>query len=189
MGIILDKFPMVAKAVPGGHVVLTTTDYFIDLGRKYSVWPLTFGLAFWAGVLRVQVVRRGTVKARDIALGQPGWPEQATKVINAYHNQLELPFLYYLLIVMVMVVSPATPGVVLLSWLFVISRLFHALIHVTTNNVSRRFFVFLAGSVLFFSVNVLGIDRRFIPARAGNTRPNRRGQGYIAVHPRACGEH
>ena len=109
---------------------------------------LTFGLAFWAGVLRVQVVRRGTVKARDIALGQPGWPEQATKVINAYHNQLELPFLYYLLIVLVMVVSPATPGMVLLSWLFVISRLFHALIHVTTNNVSRRFFVFLAGAVI-----------------------------------------
>ena len=109
---------------------------------------LTFGLAYWAGVLRVQVVRSGTVKARDIALGQPGWPEQATKVINAYHNQLELPFLYYLLIVMVMVVSPATPGMVLLSWLFVISRLFHALIHVTTNNVSRRFFVFLAGAVI-----------------------------------------
>ena len=109
---------------------------------------LTFGLAYWAGVLRVQVVRSGTVKARDIALGQPGWPEQATKVINAYHNQLELPFLYYLLIVLVMVVSPATPGMVLLSWLFVISRLFHALIHVTTNNVSRRFFVFLAGAVI-----------------------------------------
>ena len=36
----------------------------------------------------------------------------------------------------------------LLSWLFVISRLFHALIHVTTNNVSRRFFVFLAGAVI-----------------------------------------
>ena len=109
---------------------------------------LTFGLGFWAGVLRVQLVRSGTVQARDIALGQPGWPEQATKVINAYHNQLELPFLYYLLIVLVLVVSPATPGMVLLSWLFVISRLFHALIHVTTNNVSRRFFVFLAGVAL-----------------------------------------
>jgi hypothetical protein len=122
---------------------------------------LTFGLIFWAGVLRVQAVRSGTVKAGDIALGQPGWPEQATKVINAYHNQLELPCLYYLLIVLVLVVAPATPGMVLLSWLFVISRLFHALIHVTTNNVSRRFFVFLAGAAvltlmwLIFAATVL----------------------------------
>ncbi|MDD5657097.1 MAG: NADH-quinone oxidoreductase subunit B [Elusimicrobia bacterium] len=36
---------MIARPIPGGQVLLTTADYFIDLGRKYSVWPLTFGLA------------------------------------------------------------------------------------------------------------------------------------------------
>ena len=106
---------------------------------------LTLGLIFWGGALRVQAIRSGSTKVHDIALGQPGWPEQATKVINAYHNQLQLPVLYYLLIALVLLVAPATPGMVLLSWLFVLSRLFHALIHVTTNNVPRRFFVFLAG--------------------------------------------
>ena len=106
---------------------------------------LTLGLIFWGGALRVQAIRSGTTKVHDIALGQSGWPEQATKVINAYHNQLQLPVLYYLLIALVLLVAPATPGMVVLSWLFVLSRLFHALIHVTTNNVPRRFFVFLAG--------------------------------------------
>jgi len=106
---------------------------------------LTLGLIFWGGALRVQAIRSGSTNVHDIALGQPGWPEQATKVINAYHNQLQLPVLYYLLIALVLLVAPATPGMVVLSWLFVLSRLFHALIHVTTNNVPRRFFVFLAG--------------------------------------------
>ena len=106
---------------------------------------LTLGLIFWGGALRVQAIRSGTTKVHDIALGQSSWPEQATKVINAYHNQLQLPVLYYLLIALVLLVAPATPGMVVLSWLFVLSRLFHALIHVTTNNVPRRFFVFLAG--------------------------------------------
>jgi hypothetical protein len=106
---------------------------------------LTLGLIFWGGALRVQAIRSGSTNVHDIALGQPGWPEQATKVINAYHNQLQLPVLYYLLIALVLLVAPATPGMVVLSWAFVLSRLFHALIHVTTNNVPRRFFVFLAG--------------------------------------------
>jgi hypothetical protein len=109
---------------------------------------LTLGLIFWGGILRVQSIRAGSVHLRDIALRQPGWPEQTTKVMNAYENQLQLPLLYYVLIVLVMVVAPATPFMVLLSWLFVLTRLAHALIHVTTNNVPRRFFVFLAGVVI-----------------------------------------
>ena len=34
---------------------------------------------------------------------------------------------------------------VVLSWLFVASRFTHALVHVTTNNVPRRFFAYVAG--------------------------------------------
>lgn len=109
---------------------------------------LTLGLIFWGGTLRVRAIRSGVTKVHDIALGQPAWPEQVTKVINAYHNQLQLPVLYYLLVALVLLVAPATPGMVVLSWLFVLSRLFHALIHVTTNNVPRRFFVFLAGAAI-----------------------------------------
>jgi hypothetical protein len=106
---------------------------------------LTLGLIFWGGTLRVQAIRSGVIKVHDIALGQPAWPEQTTKIVNAYHNQFQLPVLYYVLIALVLLVAPGTPGMVALSWLFVLSRLFHALIHVTTNNVPRRFFVFLAG--------------------------------------------
>src|SRR5436853_636480 len=35
---------------------------------------LTFVLMFWMGGVRTAAVRRGDVKMRDIALGQPGWP-------------------------------------------------------------------------------------------------------------------
>lgn len=106
---------------------------------------LTVALVFWSGVLRLQAVRHGVTQIHDIALGQPGWPEQATKVTNAYHQQLELPVLYFVLVALVLLVAPATPGMVVLSWLFVISRVLDGLLHVTTNNVPRRFFVFLSG--------------------------------------------
>ncbi len=106
---------------------------------------LTFGLLFWMGALRIRSVSGGAVQIREIALGEPGWPQQATKVANAYHNQLQLPVLFYLLIVLVLLVAPGTPWMVSLSWLFVATRLVHTLIQVTTNNVPRRFFAFTAG--------------------------------------------
>ena len=44
MGIIVDKLPGLA-GLPGGGVFLTSSDYLIDLSRKASLWPMTFGLA------------------------------------------------------------------------------------------------------------------------------------------------
>ncbi len=36
---------------------------------------------------------------------------------------------------------------VVLSWIFVLSRLVHAFIHTTSNRVSRRFFAFTVGTL------------------------------------------
>ena len=106
---------------------------------------LTFGLLIWMGTLRVQAVRDGTLHVRDIALGQPSWPERITQVQNAYQNQFELPVLFYVLVALALISGRATATFIVLSWLFVVLRLFHALIHTTTNNVPRRFFVYTAG--------------------------------------------
>ncbi len=110
---------------------------------------LTFALLIWMGALRIRQVNGGLVQIRDIALGEPsGWPEDSRQAANAFRNQFELPVLYYLLVVLVLVVAPATPGMALLSWLFVATRILHALVHVTTNNVPRRFFTYTAGLVI-----------------------------------------
>jgi NADH-quinone oxidoreductase subunit B len=41
----LEKLPGIALNMPGGKVVISTVDYFVNWARKSSVWPLTFGLA------------------------------------------------------------------------------------------------------------------------------------------------
>ncbi len=116
---------------------------------------LTFGLLFWAGSLRVAAVRGGTVRMRDVALREPLWPRRVTQVTNAYQNQLELPVLFYLLVVIAFFTAHMTATLVVLSWLFVLSRLFHAVIHVTTNELRRRFFVFTAGAMILLLMWVL----------------------------------
>jgi hypothetical protein len=116
---------------------------------------LTFALLFWAGSMRVNAVRSGAVKMRDVALRQPNWPPRAMQITNAYQNQLELPVLFYLLVTIAFFTAHMTATLVDLSWLFVLSRLLHALIHVTTNEVRRRFFVFAAGAMILLLMWVL----------------------------------
>lgn len=106
---------------------------------------LTFGLLTWMGYLRVTAVRSGVVHPRDVALGQQNWPPFITQVSNAYRNQLELPVLFYAVVALALLTATASAAFVVLAWIFVAFRLAHALIHVTTNRMSRRFFLFLAG--------------------------------------------
>lgn len=109
---------------------------------------LTFVLLFWAGNVRVAAIRSGAAKTRDVALGQPNWPERATQITNAYENQLELPVLFYVVVLAAFFSAHMTPTLVVLSWLFVASRLLHTLVHVTTNEMRRRFFLFLTGAAI-----------------------------------------
>ena len=109
---------------------------------------LTFVLLFWMGGARFAVVRRGDVHPRDIALGQPNWPKRETQIANAYHNQLELPVLFYVLTVLAIITRHADLLFVALAWLFVVLRLVHVAIHITSNRLARRFAAFAAGAVV-----------------------------------------
>lgn len=119
---------------------------------------LTLVLLLWMGKLRVADVRGGSVRIGDIALGQPSWPQRTTQVSNAFRNQLELPLLFYLVTILALFTARAGTSLVVLAWLFVATRLLHALIHVTTNNVKRRFFLYAAGFVILV---VMWIDYFF----------------------------
>jgi hypothetical protein len=112
---------------------------------------LTFGLLFYMGYVRVGTVRRGEVHIRDIALRQPNWPEPATKASMAYHNQLELPLLFYVLVILALFTKQADLLFVLLSWVFVVLRVLHALVIVTSNRIQHRFGIF-AASVLVLMI-------------------------------------
>jgi hypothetical protein len=109
---------------------------------------LTFVLLFWMAYLRVAAVRSGEAKPRDVALRQPNWPLRVTQVANAYQNQLELPLLFYLLVVLLMLTRNVSATDVLLAWIFVILRIVHVAIHVASNHLLHRFLAFAAGSVV-----------------------------------------
>ena len=113
---------------------------------------LTFLILFWSGWRRFAAVRRGEVRVRDIALREPAWPVRETQLTNAYQSQLELPVLFYLLVVLTLVTSRQSIPFLAFSWAFVAARAGHAVVHVTTNNVPRRFFWFLTGATILLAM-------------------------------------
>jgi hypothetical protein len=112
---------------------------------------LTLVLMGLMGRRRLVAVRSGAVKMRDVALSGAGFPEQARAAANSYINQFELPVLFYTVVAFALITGQAgAPGglLVLLAWSFVLSRIVHAVIHVSTNFVPYRFYAFLVGGVL-----------------------------------------
>src|SRR3990170_4541702 len=87
---------------------------------------LTFALLLWMATARTRALTSRQTRLKDIALGQPNWPEQATQIGNCFKNQFELPLLFYILIALAMPLRHADLVVVLLSWVFVVSRFVHA---------------------------------------------------------------
>lgn len=108
---------------------------------------LTFFLLFWMGRSRFSVIRTGDVKIKDIALGERSWPKRTQQVSNAFHNQFELPVLFYVLVVLALITRKADTAFVVMSWLFVAARIVHAYVHTTSNRISVRFQLFLIGAL------------------------------------------
>ena len=120
------------------------------LAPVFALIALTFFLNFWMARLRISAVAGGTVHQREIALREPNWPTRVTQVGNAYHNQLEHPVLFYVLVAFALITRQADFLFVVMSWLFVVFRILHAYVFVTTNRVSRRFQAFAVAAVILF---------------------------------------
>ena len=99
---------------------------------------LTFVLLYWMAYQRTSALNAGEIEPRNVALREPNWPQRMTQVANAFQNQLELPVLFYVLTILSLMTRHADLLFVLLAWVFVVCRVVHAYIHVTSNDIRRR---------------------------------------------------
>ncbi|WP_245350503.1 MAPEG family protein [Bradyrhizobium sp. UFLA03-84] len=127
---------------------------FIQIG-------LTFALLFGMATLRTRTLASGETKMRDIALREPNWPARATQFANSFANQFELPVLFYVLIAIALPLRRADLFIVLMSWVFVVTRFAHAGVFVTSNDVRPRSLAWFAGVLvlaamwLYFALRLL----------------------------------
>ena len=99
---------------------------------------LTFALLLWMADLRRRDVKSGKVKPAHVALREPKWSKHTLQVGYCFSNQFELPVLFYVLTILEIITRHADLLFVILAWVFVLTRLMHALVHTTSNIVPRR---------------------------------------------------
>lgn len=116
---------------------------------------LTFVLMNWMRAERFAAIRRGEATLGNIALREANWPPRATQIANAFHNQLELPILFYALVAFLMITTQVNIWFLVLAWVFVIARVVHAVVHTTSNQVRQRFVTHAIGAAVLFIMWIL----------------------------------
>lgn len=109
---------------------------------------LAFALLMGMAVARTRSLRLGETRFEDIALREPNWSARPTQIANCFSNQFEIPVLFYILIALALPLRHADLVIVVLSWVFVITRFVHAGIFVTSNNVPQRGLTWFVGVVV-----------------------------------------
>jgi hypothetical protein len=108
---------------------------------------LTFVLLFWTILLRLGAIRRGEVQPESVRLREPHWPPHVQQVGNAFHNSVEMPTLFYVVVLLGLITKTLDTTVYVLMWMFVLSRVVHAVIHVTSYRLAHRTPMFLMGAI------------------------------------------
>src|ERR1043166_7129161 len=122
------------RSIRGGRIAMSVQMVLLPV---FVLVGLAFVLLLWMAGARRATLVSGETKIRDIALGQQNWPQRATQIGNCYRNQFELPMLFYVLIALALPLRKADLVIVLLSWVFVVTRFVHAGIFVTSNDLNR----------------------------------------------------
>jgi hypothetical protein len=84
----------------------------------------------------------------DLAMGRVAWPDDAAKRAASYRNQFEGPVLFYAVVAFALITKGADTLMIVLAWLFVLTRIVHAAIHIGPNKVRWRSPAFALGFLI-----------------------------------------
>lgn len=121
---------------------------------------LLLGMAYY----RTTSILSGETREETIALREPNWPRRPTQFAYSFSNQFELPVLFYVLTILVLLTRKADLLFVVLAWVFVLTRIGQAFVHVTSNVVRVRGAIYGVGAVvlavmwIIFMVRILIAD-------------------------------
>jgi len=115
-------------------------------------WPVLMQIAipFWIMILnglRKNTDRKSGQVNPDSPINNKAWSLPVILTSNALENQFQFPVVFYVLCLILVQLDSVTAFSLVLSWLFVVSRWLHALIHVTSNVISLRMVSFLIGMI------------------------------------------
>lgn len=108
---------------------------------------LTLFMFLLLGKRKSAALRAGVVDAKKTALDNKAWPEDVVKVSNNIDNQFQAPVIFYVLCLLFYVTENVSTPVVVMAWIYALSRLVHGFVHVSSNFVPARLGAFTVSIV------------------------------------------
>lgn len=127
------------------------------MNQTLIFWPflaqfaLTLIVLSWLAYSRVSLVAKHGMPE----ILKTGFPRHVNNASDNLKNQFEVPVLFYALCLFFYVTNGVTKLVIIAAWIFILARIFHALVHLTKNIVFPyrfgAFFISVA-AVLFMTI-------------------------------------
>ncbi len=100
---LVNKLPYLAEKLPGGQIIVSSTDFILNWAKRSSIWPMTFGLACCAiemiatGASRYDIDRfgagvfRATPRQCDLMIVAGTVNEKMSKRLRLLYDQMPEP--------------------------------------------------------------------------------------------------
>jgi len=120
------------------------------MNQSAIFWPVIVQVALTYGIYALISRRRiGAIKAGNARPAQfrenQNEPAESLFVRNNLANQFELPVLFFAACLTGHAIGAADTALVVFAWIFALSRIGHAYIHVTSNRIRYRRPLFVIG--------------------------------------------
>lgn len=79
-------------------------------------------------------------------------PDHLEGLNQNYSNLLELPLLFYIVCLAILIVDIKVEEFVVYAWLYVVFRYIHSYIHITYNHILHRLFSFAASCIVLVAM-------------------------------------
>jgi hypothetical protein len=143
-------------------------------GNIAIFWPVIVQAFLTLVVYGVLIVRRRTAVAAgetrvDGFRVPAGEPAKSATAVRNLSNQFELPVLFFVVCLSLYITNGASSIAVVVAWVFAISRVVHAAIHLGPNTIALRMPAFVIGvaavAVLWivFAVHVANVGAALHP--------------------------
>ena len=119
----------------------------------FAMFALLVGVLIRMQVVRFGAVGRGEMDGRYYRTYQGGAePKHMAVVTRHFSNLLELPTLFYVVLILTFITHQVSLWQVGCAWTYVALRYAHSFVHLTSNNVIVRFRFYIASCVVLVAM-------------------------------------
>jgi hypothetical protein len=118
----------------------------------FAMVLLTFLIAFRLLFLRIKALKTGSVRLSQFRLNTGDIPDEITQTARNYSNLFEVPVLFYAAGATAIAMGIESAAMTIIAWLFVLARVLHSWVHLTTNDVINRFRIYIVANLCVLAI-------------------------------------